>query len=395
MVNESKVESGIREKFSWPIFILMAATTFVAMVGQNIPSGILPQMSQGLNVDSTKIGDLLGVYALASALSAIPLATLTVTMNRKRILLLILGGFLISNLGIALTSSYGVALAFRLVGGMAAGLIWSMISPYGMKLAPKSQQGLAIAVIIGGSTLGISIGNPIFTAIGANIGWRIEFISLSVLIVIIMLLVLFFLPSVAGEERTRSNSPFELIKNRGIQKVILLTMLAVIANYGLFTYMALLVEDINFTGGIELATLLFGGGSFISVIIAGKYLDDYLKGTVTFMMGIGAVSALLFIIFGGVAGISHLNFILWGIGFGALVTIFQNAVTRQVKSGQSVATSIQSSAFNFAIMIGSSVSGILFRRGSLQVVVIMAFVILTLATILSATDNHTLVQEKL
>lgn len=358
MTNESK----FKRKFSWPIFLLMAATTFIAMVAQNIPSGVLPQMSEGLNVGATKIGDFVGMYALVSAISAIPLATLTVTMNRKHILLIILSGFLISNLGIAFTNTYTIAFLFRLIGGLSAGLIWSMISPYGLKLAPTSQQGLAIAVIIGGSTIGVSIGNPLFTAIGTNMGWRIEFIVLSVVILISMLLVLFFLPSVPGEKREKSNSPLELIKNRGIQKVILLTMLSVIANYGLFTYMALLVKDINFTGGIELASILFGVGSFISVIIAGKYLDDYLKGSITFMMGIGAVSALLFLIFGGMSGISHINFILWGIGFGALVTIFQNAITRQVQTGQSVATSIQSSSFNFAIMIGSSVSGILLKK---------------------------------
>lgn len=391
MTNESK----FKQKFSWPIFLLMAATTFIAMVAQNIPSGVLPQMSEGLNVGATKIGDFVGMYALVSAISAIPLATLTVTMNRKHILLIILGGFLVSNLGIAFTNTYTVAFLFRLIGGLSAGLIWSMISPYGLKLAPTSQQGLAIAVIIGGSTIGVSIGNPLFTAIGTNMGWRIEFIVLSVVILISMLLVLFFLPSVPGEKREKSNSPLELIKNRGIQKVILLTMLSVIANYGLFTYMALLVKDINFTGGIELASILFGVGSFISVIIAGKYLDDYLKGSITFMMGIGAVSALLFLIFGGMSGISHINFILWGIGFGALVTIFQNAITRQVQTGQSVATSIQSSSFNFAIMIGSSVSGILLKKGSLQIIVIMTFILLALATVLSITDKNALTKEKL
>lgn len=391
MVNETKVN----EKFAWPIFLLMGLTTFIAMVVQNAPSGVLPLMSQGLNVNATKIGDFVGIYALVSAISAIPLTTLTVTMNKKRVLMMILGGFLISNLGIAFASTYTIAFIFRLIGGVSAGLIWSMICPYGLKLAPTSQQGLAITVIIGGSTVGVSLGSPIFNVIGNQIGWRAEFIALGILTFIAILLVMFFLPSVEGEERSRSNSPLELIKNRGIQKVILLTVLSVMANYGLFTYMALLVQDISFSGGIELASLLFGVGSFIAVIIAGKYLDNYLKGTVTFMMGIGAVSAILFLLFGGANGISHINFILWGIGFGALVTIFQNAITRQVIEGQSVAVSLQSAAFNFAIMAGSSISGIVLTGGSLRSVIIMAFVLLALATVLSITDKNTLTKAKL
>ncbi len=391
MINEKKVN----EKFSWPIFILMAATTFIAMVVQNAPSGVLPLMSEGLNVDATKIGDFVGMYALVSAISAIPLTTLTVTMNKKRVLMMILGGFLISNLGIAFASTYTIAFIFRLIGGVSAGLIWSMICPYGLKLAPNNQQGLAITVIIGGSTIGVSLGSPIFNVIGNQIGWRVEFIALAILTFVTMLLVIFFLPSVPGEQRSKSNSPLELIKNKGIQKVILLTVLSVMANYGLFTYMALLVKDISFSGGIELASLLFGVGSFLAVIIAGKYLDNHLKGTVTFMMGIGVVSAILFLVFGGATGISHINFILWGIGFGALVTIFQNAITRQVTEGQSVAVSLQSASFNFAIMAGSSISGIVLTGGSLRSVIILALVLLALATFLSITDKNTLTKGKL
>ncbi|WP_425538946.1 MFS transporter [Microaceticoccus formicicus] len=391
MINEAKVN----EKFSWPIFLLMGLTTFIAMVVQNAPSGVLPLMSQGLNVDATKLGNFVGMYALVSAISAIPLTTLTVTMNKKRVLMMILSGFLISNLGIAFASTYTIAFIFRLIGGVSAGLIWSMICPYGLKLAPNNQQGLAITVIIGGSTIGVSFGSPIFNVIGNQISWRVEFIALGILTFITMLLVIFFLPSVPGEQRSKSNSPLELIKNRGIQKVILLTVLSVMANYGLFTYMALLVQDIGFSGGIELASLLFGIGSFIAVIIAGKYLDNYLKGTVTFMMGIGAVSAVLFLVFGGTTGISHINFILWGIGFGALVTIFQNAITRQVVEGQSVAVSLQSASFNFAIMAGSSISGIILTSGSLRSVIILALVLLALATFLSITDKHTLTKGKL
>ncbi|TJX12777.1 MFS transporter [Tissierella creatinini] len=386
---------NVKEKFNWPIFILMGLATFIAMVVQNAPSGVLPLMTEGLNVNAAKIGDFVGIYALVSAISAIPLTTLTVTMNKKHVLLMILGGYLISNLGIAFASTYSIAFIFRLLGGVSAGLIWSMICPYGLRFAPTNKQGLAITVIIGGSTVGVAIGSPIFNVIGNQMGWRAEFIALAILTVVTILLVIFFLPSAAGEKRSKSTSPIQIIKNRGIQKVILLTVLSVMANYGLFTYMAVLVQDIKFSAGIELASLIFGIGSFIAVLIAGKFLDNHLKGTVSFMMGIGVVSAILFLVFGGTNGISHINFALWGIGFGSLVTIFQNAITRQVKEGQSVAVSLQSAAFNFAIMAGSSVSGIVLTRGSIRSVTILALVLLAIATILSITDKNTLTKEKL
>ncbi len=48
---------------------------------------------------------------------------------------------------------------------------------------------------------------------------------------------------------------------------------------------------------------------------------------------------LIFVVFQGMMFISHIGFLLWGVSFGALVTIFQAAVTKQVETGKDVATS--------------------------------------------------------
>ena len=59
----------------------MSSVTFVGMLSELMPSGILPQMAEGLDVSESQIGFLVGVYALASALCAIPLISATLTVN--------------------------------------------------------------------------------------------------------------------------------------------------------------------------------------------------------------------------------------------------------------------------------------------------------------------------
>ena len=66
---------------------------------------------------------------------------------------------------------------------------------------------------------------------------------------------------------------------------------------------------------------------------------------------------------------SHAAFFLWGIAFGPLVTLFQAATTRQVDEGKSVATSLQSSLFNFAIMIGSALGGYILGAYGLEILI--------------------------
>ena len=131
-------------------------------------------------------------------------------MNRKKLLLILMLIFGVSNFIIAITSSYYITAVSRLAGGIAAGVLWPMVSAYAMRLVPPNLHGRAIAVTMSGSTFGLGIGMPIMTAIGTEFGWRTVFIVLSVVIFIIAILGLIYLPSTEGEKRTKTNSPFLL-----------------------------------------------------------------------------------------------------------------------------------------------------------------------------------------
>lgn len=348
-----------KQGFSWFIFSLMASVTFMAILSELAPSGILPQMSAALQVSTADIGFLVGIYALASAVFTIPLISLTLRFNRKSLLLVLLLGFAVSNIIVGLSSNYYVIVGFRIMGGICAGVLWPMIAAYGTRLVPSHMQGRAIAVIMAGATLGISLGLPLVTYVGTMIGWRLEFISLGGLIAIIALLSYIFLPSVAGEERSKSNSPLALLKMPAVLIILGLTFLVVIAHYAVYTYITLLVTSLNFIGGVELALLIFGIGSVISVIVSARYIDTFLRGLIISMIIAAAVAMALFIFFSQYQGVSYIAFLLWGLAFGPVVTLFQAAISKQVDRAKDVATSLQSSIFNFSIMIASYAGGIL------------------------------------
>ena len=228
-----------------------------------------------------------------------------------------------------------------------------------MRLVDEKQHGKAIAVIMAGNTLGISIGMPIVTSIGNNYGWRTEFIGLGVVILIIALISFFTLPSTPGEKLTNSSSPLALLKIPAVLLVVLLTLLGVIGHYGVYVYITSLVDEIQLAGGIESALLLFGTGSLISVLLAIKYTDKHLRLLTISMFALLIISMAVFLMFGRTIGMGHLAFFLWGLSFGPLVTLLQAAVSRQVESAIDVATSVQSSVFNSSIMLATSVAGLL------------------------------------
>lgn len=379
------------KKFQWPIFILMASVTFMAILSELVPSGILPELMTGLGISEAQAGTLVGFYAIASAIFAIPLISATVEFSRKKLLICLLIGFALSNVLVGFAPSYILAIVGRVIGGICAGVLWPMIAAYGMKLVDDEHKGLAVAVIMSGTTFGMSLGLPLVTLVGTNVGWRIEFLVIAILIILIALGSHLMLPEVSGEKRVRANSPLTLIKNKGVLIIILLTFISVLTNYGVYTYITNLVDSINYSGGIGFAQVLFGIGSILSVLIAGKIIDKHIKILCLLML---ASSLLAFIFFGSLSSISfmvHLGFILWGIGFGALVTLYQTAVARQVPSNASaVATSLQSASFNFSIMIASSLGGAILASGNINNLLFLMAAILGIGLLVAILSKKTL-----
>nr|WP_219721612.1 MFS transporter [Dolosicoccus paucivorans] len=230
------------------------------------------------------------------------------------------------------------------------------------------------------------------TSIGQRFGWRIEYYVVGGLILTIALLSALFLPSISGEKVAKDSSPLTLLKQPSILLVLALTLLAVIAHYAAYTYITAIVDALAFSGGIQMALILFGIGSIISVWIAGRYVDEHLYLLSLFLLSTGVISMGLFLSSAFIHIVSYLGFLLWGVSFGALVTLFQAAITRQVSSGTDIATSLQSSTFNLAIMIGSWVGSILLsspNRSALSIVT-LAFILLIISVVVSYVSKPTL-----
>lgn len=392
-VDVDRPVKGESQQFSWFIFGLMASVTFVGILSELVPSGVLPQMTEGLGVTEAQVGMLVGVYALASAICAIPLVSATLAVNRKTLLLALLAGFAASNIVVAVSSSYAMIVAFRIVGGVCAGVMWPMIAAYGTRLVPENMHGKAVTVIMAGNTLGISIGLPVMTTIGINFGWRTEFMVLGLIVVVIAGLSYVYLPSVAGDKLSKSNSPLAVLRNRAVLVILLLTFLSVAAHYGIYTYIALLAELIEFVGGIGAAMLIFGIGSVISVVVSAKFIDAYLRPLVVSMLALGGLSMAMFLAFRGTFGISHTAFFLWGLAFGPLVTMYQTAVIKRVEEAADVGTSVQSSVFNLSIMAATWVGGMMLGRfpvSGVKGIVYMSLICFVVATIIAFLSKRTL-----
>ena len=380
-------------ELSWFALGLMAGVTFVGLLSELLPSGVLPQMTRDLGVSESPVGSLVGGYALASAIFAIPLVSATLAMNRKTLLMALLAGFAATNILVALSSSYAVILACRILGGICAGVMWPMIAAYGTRLTPPHTHGRVITVIMSGNTLGISVGLPLMTVFGLTFGWRAEFMVLGLVVVAIAVFSHFHLPSVEGEKLSRSNSPLAVLRMPSMLIILLLTFLSVSAHYGIYTYITLLVDLLDFAGGTGMAMLIFGVGSVISVVVSARYMDTHVRPMFVGMLALGGLSMAMLLVFRGTFGVAHLAFFMWGLAFGPLVTLYQTAVSKQVSEARDVATSVASSVFNLSIMAATWVGGLMlaeFPVGGVRRVVYMSLGCFVAAAVVALLAKRTL-----
>jgi predicted MFS family arabinose efflux permease len=102
-------------------------------------------MSKSLGLSESVVGQTITVYALPTALTAIPLNALL--KNRERPTVVVFGlGFILANAVAEFVTSFTAIPVARFVGGVGAGLVWSNICGYAAWIAPAHLQGKAISI---------------------------------------------------------------------------------------------------------------------------------------------------------------------------------------------------------------------------------------------------------
>ncbi len=355
-----------REKFPIHILILQSFVTFLLILVELAPSGFLPEMASFFNVELSRASLVFSVYAVASGICSIPLTAKMIHIHRKKLLAFLLGGILVLNLIIGLTSSFTVVLIARLFAGILVGMTWPMITAYGLRLCTPEYQGRAISIIMGGATIGLMVGLPLITYIGTELNWNMAFFAIAAIAGIILVLSLIFVPPLGGEEKTEENSAWSILKNKNIQKILILTILTMVGHYGIYVYITAVAKGIQYTGSIASAQLLHGIGSGAAIYISAKFADHHLRELTVMNILISAIAMVILLLLKGSNLLSYLTFFLWGYGYGALSSLYQAACSRQVASGKAIANAMQSSFLNFSIMGGSALGGVILNsRGAM------------------------------
>ncbi|NNH54651.1 MFS transporter, partial [Promicromonospora citrea] len=259
----------------WPSLLVLGSGTLLMVTAEMLPTAVLGPMSAGLGVAESSTGLLVSVWAAVVVVLSFPLVRLTRRWERRAV---IAGGLAVLALSSALTALapvYALAVGARLLGAAAVGLLWATTNAYVADLVPDRLLGRAVAVVLGGATLGMVVGTPLARLVADVAGWRTAFGALAVLSLLGAVAVRAVVPravAAAGGAPGAGTTPGALPRATRLLMVTGLVALVLVGHYGAYTYVTRLAETPAqlLPGGISTLLLVFGLASAAGVALAGR-----------------------------------------------------------------------------------------------------------------------------
>jgi len=358
-----KENTNSGEKYRLPILGLLALAMagFMAIMTETLPAGLLPQISNGLNVSESLAGQLVTLYAVGSLTAAIPVIVATRRWRRRPLLLSAICGFLVFNSVTAISSSYILTLIARFFAGVSAGIAWGLIAGYARRMVSDEFKGRGMAIAMIGTPIALTFGVPIGTFLGAFIGWRSVFGIMSFMALILIGWILWKVPDYPGQSNDEQLSIIDVFKTPGVRSILFVVMTWMTAHNILYTYIAPFLISLDMQR-VDLALFLFGVSALTSIFIVGSLIDRWLRFLVLSSIAVFTIDSVLFGINGGNAIVIYIGVIMWGLTFGGAATLLQTALAETVKDeAVDMVMSINTTVWNLAIASGALTGGILLK----------------------------------
>ncbi|MFE0654492.1 MFS transporter [Streptomyces sp. NPDC059534] len=336
----------------------IGTTEFVIM-------GLLPEIAADYGVSIPTAGLLVTGYALGVVVGAPLLTVLGTKVSRKRMLMLLMGLFVLGNVLSAVAPSFGLMLAGRVVASLAHGAFFGIGSVVAAELVAPDKKAGAIATMFTGLTVANIVGVPLGTFIGQAVGWRTTFAIVAGLGVVGLFGIAKLVPATPRPEGARLRRELTAFRNPQVLLAMAMTVLGFGGVFAAITYIAPMMTHVAgySEGSVTWLLVLFGVGMFLGNLIGGRYADRALMPMLYVTLGGLAVVLALFTVFAHQKALAAIAILLVGaLGF-ATVPPLQKRVLDQAHGAPTLASAVNIGAFNLGNALAAWLGGLVISAG--------------------------------
>ena len=344
---------------SWLAVLSVALGAFVVVTSEFLPIGLLTNIAGGLHVSAGTAGLMITIPGLVAAIAA-PVMTITAGHFDRRTLVLFLIGLLVaSNLLAAFAPNFAVMIVARVLFGITLGGFWTIAVTLGARLVSPGSAARATTIIFAGISIATVIGVPSGTLIAGLAGWRVAFIVLGVVALLIGIVQLFVLPSLPSPPTPGVRQLVSLLGHSDARLGLLTIAFVIAGHFAAYTYVTPFLKDSATISPGSLSSLLlaFGVAGIIGNFAGGAFAGRNLRLTLITTVSLLAAAVMLLPVFGHQLTGAAVLLIAWGLAFGAIPVVLQLWVFKAAPEALEGGAALLVSTFQIFIALGSVVGG--------------------------------------
>jgi len=370
-----------RSKGSGLSIAILALAGFVIVTTEFLIIGLLPAMSRDMGISISQAGLFVTLFAFVVMLFGPPLTAMLSHLDRKRTFVAILVLFAASNALAAMAGNVWVMALARLLPALALPVFWGTASETAGMLAGPGREGKAVTQVYFGISAAMLLGIPMGTMFADAVGWRGAFWALTVMSLLMALLLWVSMPHLAPTAKVKLVKQVKTLANLHFITQLLLSVAVFTAMFTAYTYLADTLERVAGVPSAQVGWWLMGFGAvgLVGNSLGGRFVDRNPMGATmgfALLMGLAFIAAtpssISLATFGGVL-------IVWGIAQNALFPVCQVRVMQAAPQALALAGTLNVSAANAGIALGSVIGGVTIEQWGLTAVGYVAALIVLLA----------------
>ncbi|MEF3101822.1 DHA1 family inner membrane transport protein [Raoultella ornithinolytica] len=370
---ETLVHADIYDKDNLvrPPINLFAAILTLALGGLFIGTGefatmsLLPSLAKATQVSIPIAGQYISSYAAGVVVGAPLMAVIGARWPRKWLLYCLLLIALLGYIFSALAWNYSSLMIARFISGLPHGAWYGVAGLAASVMVPESRRTQYIGYVMLGLAAANVAGVPAMTWLGQELGWRVAFSFVAAGVTITAGMLYFFIPSTPPD---RSASPLTELSALAKPQVWLTLAVATVGFGGMFAVYSFITPTLTQVSHFSLSEVpavlvLWGIGMVCGNIIGGWMADKSLIPAIFVMLFWNIGCLALFALVAQWKWAVLLALFLLGNGF-ALVPALQSRLMTVASDAQTLAASLNHSAFNLSNAIGASLGGMAIAAGA-------------------------------
>ena len=253
------------------VFILTAGVFGIINTEMGV-IGILPLIAEHFHVTVPEAGWTVSIFALVVAISAPIMPLLFSGINRKKVMLLALGVFTLSNIISMLTSNFTILLIARALPAFLHPVYVSMAFTVAAASVSKEKAPKAVAKVFIGVSAGMVLGVPVTSYIASEVSFTMGMMFFTMVNALVFVATLLFVPSMPVKEKLSYGAQLNVLKKKIVWYSIIAVTLINGALFGFFSYMSdylRTVTEVSYSV-ISILLMIYGLANIIGNVIAGK-----------------------------------------------------------------------------------------------------------------------------